>query len=102
MKKICRLLLTLPFIASCAINEYEVEDYRLTMDFHDDFKILQLTDLHFGIESNLKVQFKFVKESIDEANPDLIILTGDNFMYGTKGIVKEFLKTVNPDENNDQ
>lgn len=95
MKKLFKILYAVPFIVGCAPKTYSVDDYRLTMNFHDDFKILQLTDLHFGIESNLKEQFLYVKESIEEANPDLIILTGDNFMYGSRGIVKNTFDFIN-------
>lgn len=82
-----KYLLLIPFIVGCSPQHYDVTDYRLTMDFHEDFKILQLTDLHLGIESNVQAQFDFIKKSINEANPDLIILTGDNFMYSSKQLV---------------
>ena len=76
-------------------EEYEVNAYRTTMQFHDDFKIMQLTDLHFGIESNLQKQLNFVVAAIEEADPDLIILTGDNFMYASKSIVYNLFNTLN-------
>lgn len=95
-KKILPILMMSLFCTSCgqSIN-YSIEEYRTTLEFHDDFKILQLTDLHLGIESDLAKQLGFLCKSIDEANPDLIILTGDNFMYGSKGIVKNLFKTLN-------
>ena len=65
------------------------------MKFHDDFKIMQLTDLHLGIESDVIKQLNFVCDSINQVDPDLIILTGDNFMYGTKGIVDTLFETIN-------
>lgn len=92
IKKIFLPLMIIPLLTSCNLNsgvDYHVNYYRLTMDFHEDFKILQITDLHFGIESDLALQFKVVKNSITEANPDLIILTGDNFMYASKAIVDQ-------------
>lgn len=94
-KKYLSLAFILGLLTSCVSKTYDVMDYRLTMEFHDDFKILQLTDLHFGIESHLESQFAFVKQSINEANPDLIILTGDNFMYASKAIVKNTFTFIN-------
>lgn len=88
-------LLSVLMLTSCASKTYDVDDYRLTMNFHDDFRILQLTDLHFGIESDFNYQINFVKESIFEADPDLIILTGDNFMYATKDIVVRLFYELN-------
>ena len=98
MKKfqIFSLLLLMLCLVSCSTTKsYEVKEYRTTMQFHDDFKILQITDIHLGIESDLEKQLSIVKSYIQEANPDLIILTGDNFMYASKRIVKNLIETVN-------
>lgn len=100
MKKIFCIILTLILLSLCACSspstrEYNVNDYRTTMQFHNDFKILQLTDLHLGIESDLDKQLDIVSNTIEEVNPDLIILTGDNFMYATKSVVKNLIDTLN-------
>jgi predicted MPP superfamily phosphohydrolase len=76
-------------------KEYGVLEYRTTMQYHEDFKILQLTDLHLGIESDLATQLGIVEKSIKESDPDLIILTGDNFMYATKSISYQLISTLN-------
>lgn len=95
-KKFLLLLTSLLTLTSCSTTkDYDVKDYRLTMQFHDNFKILQLTDLHFGIESELEKQMTFVKHSIYEADPDLIILTGDNFMYSSKNVVYYLYNSLN-------
>ena len=61
-KNILPLLLIGLLSTSCSPTKtYNVEDYRTVMKFHDNFKILQLTDLHFGIESNLEEQTKFIE-----------------------------------------
>lgn len=103
MKKFTLLLVSLLFILflfGCAPkygeeNNHEVNEYRTTMVFHDDFKILQITDLHFGVESELEKQIGRLKKSINDAKPDLIILTGDNFMYSNKSIAKALVSTLN-------
>ena len=98
MKKInlySLLILSLICTSCSSTRTYQVEEYRTTMKFHDNFKIMQITDVHLGIESNLKQQLEFITNSIKQADPDLIIFTGDNFMYGTKGIVKNFLSSIN-------
>lgn len=74
---------------------YDVNDYRTTMEYHEDFKILQLTDLHLGIESDLSKQLSMVSSTIEKEDPDLVILTGDNFMYATKNVVKNLVRTLN-------
>ena len=98
MKKICILSLFLLILcfSSCSTSKtYDVNDYRTTMQYHDDFKILQLTDIHLGIETDLKRQLNILNDYINETDPDLIILTGDNFMYASKGIVKNLILTLN-------
>ena len=53
--------------AGCGGNAekaYSVDDYRTTMNFRDGFKILQLADLHLGIESDLKKQLNLVTDTI--------------------------------------
>ena len=34
------------------------------MLFHDDFKIMQMTDLHFGLQGDFKKQLDFVTKAI--------------------------------------
>ena len=96
VKTLLSLLLILLFCSSCIkTKEYAVDDYRTVMEFHENFKVMQLTDLHLGIESDLAKQLKFMCNSIDDADPDLIVLTGDNFMFASKGIVDALFKTLN-------
>ena len=30
-------------------TDYDISNYRLTMKFHDDFKVMQMSDIHFGL-----------------------------------------------------
>ena len=76
-------------------NAYAVEAYRTTMQYYDDFKVLQLADLHLGIETDVAHQLEIVKAAIFTEQPDLVILTGDNFMYATKGVVNSLVTTLN-------
>ena len=95
-KKMIPLLLIGLTCASCYQSQtYEINDYRLTMKFHDNFKVMQLTDLHFGLYTPLQENLDFVSMLIDEADPDLIVVTGDSFMYGTKGIVNNLISMLN-------
>ena len=75
--------------------DYPVSEYRTTMKYYDDFKILQLTDLHFGIETDVAHQLEIVKRSIRSEEPDLIILTGDNFMYASGAVVRTLIGALN-------
>ena len=74
---------------------YDVRAYRTTMQYYDDFKVLQLTDLHFGIETDVALQLQVVERAIETEQPDLVVLTGDNFMYASKGVVKTLISALN-------
>ena len=90
------LCISAVLLCSCnAQKSYSVASYRTTMQFYEDFKILQLTDLHFGIETNLALQLDVVKNAIRKEAPDLIVLTGDNFMYSNKAIAQNLVKMLN-------
>ena len=52
--------LSLVFVAGFCVScsgpkHYDIELYRSTMNFHDDFKVIQLTDLHLGYDCNIGV-----------------------------------------------
>lgn len=90
------LLAVAGFCVSCATpKSYDVDLYRTTMDFHDDFKIMQLADLHLGIQGDVVGQLNFIEKIIFEANPDLIVLTGDQFMLANTTIVNSLFQRLN-------
>ena len=103
MKKIiAAILLSISILSFTACStdtadgiDYPIESYRTTMQYYDDFKILQLTDLHFGIETDVALQLDIVKSTIRKESPDLIILTGDNFMYASKALVEVLIEALN-------
>jgi hypothetical protein len=90
------LIFVAGFCASCSgPKHYDIELYRTTMNFHDDFKVMQLTDLHLGYEGDVNRSLQFVENSIKDANPDLIVLSGDSFMFGNTGIVNSLFTRLN-------
>lgn len=98
MRKIKYLsaLLVPVFCVSCAApKQYSVDEYRTVMQFHEDFKVAQFTDLHLGFESNLSEQLTFIQKSMLESKADLFVFTGDNFMFANKSIVNATLSMIN-------
>lgn len=95
------LLSVLLFLSGCAASHqtgeqaYPVDAYRTTMQYYDDFKILQIADLHLGVQTDLAHQLRIVSETIRREQPDLIVLTGDNFTYASKPVVKHLMATLN-------
>lgn len=78
-------------------EKYSIDKYKKTMYYHDDFKILWLTDLHFGNPTNTKdydeiKEYTHLKAMIEEAGiVDLIMLTGDVFDGETEAQVDTFI-----------
>ena len=84
------------FCVSCSAPvDYKVEDYRTTMQFHDNFKVMQLADLHLGVQGDTVGQLNFIETLIKHANPDLIVLTGDQFMLANTVIVNKLFERLN-------
>ena len=92
-------------LSSCAtgvrhnISEYFVDTTpERVIKYHDDFKILQLTDLHLGDKENRELHFKFMDLTINEANPDMIVVTGDLFTFASKGTAIALFKYLDSKE----
>ena len=81
-------------LTSCGTKTYEVKDYILEMNWKDDFRILQLNDIHLGNKDDLDLQFTYLKSVIDDpnANPDLIVLNGDIFTFANRDTAKRLFK----------
>lgn len=58
---------------------YDSELVNLKKTADKDFKILQLTDIQiYALNKTAKNTFAVIKKLVDENQPDLIVLTGDN------------------------
>lgn len=77
-------------LAACSnTKSFELSEYiAAELPYKEDFRILQLTDLHLSNKDDLKKQFAFLDLTINEANADLIVITGDLFTFGTKSVAK--------------
>ena len=100
------LLVLSLFVTGCGnVSHYEdhLDDYAFTMDYHNKFNVLQLTDIHWNLNtsdsSSKQYLHKVIKEAKDyvlktqsnEAKIDLIEITGDTFMLSNSDYVKSFV-----------
>ena len=97
-------------LTSCRSSHYNTDNYckSLEWDGSRNFNILQITDLHLNMMMNRKKYFSILQDTVDVSKKralsieeptekgtssiDLIVLTGDNFTFGTKAVAKEFFK----------
>lgn len=98
------LLLSVSVLAGCTQETVDYRthlgDYVKTLNYHDGFTILQMTDIHwngstqigdetYGSERYIR---KVISEAINHAGHiDLIEVTGDTFMLASKSAVRSFI-----------
>jgi predicted MPP superfamily phosphohydrolase len=109
MKKATRLLpvLIAPLLlTSCGkVLKYaeHLDDYVFTMQYHQNFNILQLTDIHWNINTSSYESKNYMDKVLKEADShvkaaqgasakiDLVELTGDMFMLSNTYEVRDFV-----------
>lgn len=78
---------------------YDSELVTLKKTSDKDFKILQLTDIQiYALNKTAKNTFAVIKKLVDENQPDLIVLTGDNvegsFAYMVNAGLTKFIDSL--------
>ncbi|MCR5309376.1 MAG: metallophosphoesterase [Bacilli bacterium] len=76
-------------LTSCG-KTYESKDYILELPWKDDFRILQLNDIHIGNKDDQELQFQYLDLVINDANAnaDLIVLNGDLFTFADRSTAR--------------
>lgn len=80
-----------------------LEDYVISMRYHDNFNVLQLTDIHWNANSSTKASTAYLDKLLKEVNDhivsaqgatakiDLVELTGDMFMLANSYHLDTFI-----------
>ena len=80
-------------------KEYNIKNENITENF-EGFKIIHITDIHYGKNFNKEKMSKLV-ESINDQKPDVVVLTGDLIDKKTKMTIElsneisDYLKKIN-------
>ena len=90
-------------LGSCGAKgeHYNVEDYMVDMNFHDDFSIIQFSDLHLSSQRNLQEDYDFLTGLVNDfvktegKKPDLIVFTGDLFTFASKLTIEKTFEVFN-------
>lgn len=94
------LALALPLLGICLSScsgsgaHHEASDYYVDMEYKTDFKVLQLSDIHVTMTDDLDLHFKFIDLTINQAKPDLIICTGDQFTFATRSVADKLFDFI--------
>ena len=92
-------VLSVSLTACGGVKEWKehLDDYVYTMKFHENFNVLQLTDIHWNYNSSTSASKTYLSKLLDEVNKhvtgkiDLIEITGDQFMLANTYQVKTFM-----------
>lgn len=91
MKKIISVILSAAMLfAFCSIGVSAEKSDTLRFDENGDFRILQVADIQDG-PLLMSATSNFLKDVLEETDPDLVVLTGDNISGGscwTDGLAK--------------
>ena len=107
-KLLCVLLaaVTLVSLAGCAkaaAYRDHLQDYVYTVKYHDNFNVLQLTDIHWNVNTSTASSKTYMDKLLKEVNDhivktqgegakiDLVELTGDMFMLANSYHVDSFV-----------
>ena len=108
-KKVLCILLALGMLfttAGCGEtidSSAHLKDYVFNMAYHDAFNILQLTDIHWNVNTSAKSSMTYLDKVLAEANDhiietqgasakiDLVELTGDMFMLANSYHLNTFI-----------
>jgi len=90
-------LLVTAAISSCAGGDgpHEIVDYsKAELDYVQDYRILQLTDIHFGLATKFAEEWDYFDKVIASADSDMIVLTGDMFMNASADTVEKLYSYI--------
>lgn len=81
-------------LSACAgTKTYPMSDYIAgTLPYKENFRILQLSDVHIGNKDIAEKHYEFLDLIINDANADMIVVTGDIFTYAEKRDAVSFFK----------
>ena len=108
-KLLCIVLAALMALSLAACGETRpfsehLEDYVFSLPYHDNYNILQLTDLHWNVNTSATSSAAYLDKLLREvddhitatqgagAKIDLVELTGDMFMLANSYHVKTFIE----------
>lgn len=91
--KLISLLLVsslLPLVSCNSSTSVSLSSYIKEVEMENEYRILQLADIHYNSTTDVVNVEKYLSTLFKESNPDLIVLSGDQFMLASKGLVKRF------------
>ncbi len=99
-KKIFAVVLSVIMALSClalTVSAKTTTDAKLQFNEDGKFTILQMSDIQDGYPMKT-ITKRYIKDTLDKVNPDLVVLTGDNISGGScgtkliaKAAIKEFM-----------
>ena len=75
---------------------YEAKEYLCSLPWNiaEDYKILQLSDIHLSQSDVHEEHFAVIDKTVKEAKPNLIVLNGDVFTFADKHVVRKVFSHI--------
>ena len=91
------LLLPLVFLSSCGTaKSVVISDYfDETIAYKSNFRLLQLTDLHWSVNTNAVTAGAYLTQVVKAANPDFIMITGDLLLGASSSTAETLAGIIN-------
>jgi Calcineurin-like phosphoesterase. len=92
--------LLVPLLASCgnanqvAIARYFERNGKDELVFHEGYKVLQLTDIHWSVNTDMVAQGAYLTRVVEAADPDFIMITGDSLLGATTSTGTQLLNII--------
>ncbi|MCI2069426.1 MAG: metallophosphoesterase [Bacilli bacterium] len=90
------LLLSLFSLTSCGspkvvpISSYFDE----SLTFHEGYKVLQITDMHWSVNTDANHQGAYLENLVKKIAPDYIMITGDSLLGATTSTAEALIKVI--------
>lgn len=100
MKRTAKILCSLVgllALSSCGVPPVALdsEDYVTNLEMEgDEFRVLQLTDIHWSFNTDMKAQSAYLTALVEYAKPDCLMITGDSLLDATKDIATRLYSLI--------
>jgi hypothetical protein len=90
------LLLPLVFLSACgATKSPSISAYfDESIEFKENFRLLQLTDIHWSVNTDAAKQGAYLTKVVETIQPDFIMITGDLLLGASTSTAESLVKVI--------
>jgi hypothetical protein len=85
--------LSLSLLSSCGSATAKPSDYMETIAYRKDFRVMQLTDIHWNFDTDVARQKAYLTHIATTIQPDFIMITGDCLLDANEALANALYDT---------